>query len=287
MPKVNINSLISKAAEKLQSVGIETGAAEAEIILCELLEVDRLELYLRGPSLIDDELTAKFNGIIQKRLTRYPLQYILGSVWFFGRKFLVDESVMVPCPETELLLDSVLRAARQLASDPVRLLDVGTGSGVVAISTKLENENLDVTASDISAQSLDVARQNAARFDVEDKIRFIESDLFEALDKSEKFDIIASNPPYIADGEYESLPPEVKADPKKSLLAGEKGLDVIERLIRFAPDHLCSPGFLIFEIGYDQSQELFEIVGSDSRYTDCSLLRDLNDIDRVFICRVQ
>jgi release factor glutamine methyltransferase len=287
MPKVNLNSLISEAAKKLQGVGIETGASEVEMILCELLEIDRLQLYLRGPSLIDDELTAKFNGIIERRLTRYPLQYILGSAWFFGRKFLVNESVMVPCPETELLLDSVLRAARQLSSDPVRLLDIGTGSGVVAISAKLENENLDVTAFDISARALETARQNAARFDVEDKVRFIESDLFEALDKSEKFDIIASNPPYIANGEYESLPPEVKADPKKSLLAGEKGLDVIERLIRFAPDHLCSPGFLIFEIGYDQSRELFEIVGNDNRYDDCSLFRDLNDIDRVFICRAQ
>jgi release factor glutamine methyltransferase len=283
---INLNLLISGAAEKLKEVGIEAGTSEAEIILCDLLDCDRLRLYLEGPKLITSDIVNRFNNIIEKRLKRYPLQYILGSAWFFGRKFIVNESVMVPCPETELLLDTVLRAARWCRSVPVRLLDIGTGSGVVAISARMENPTLDVTATDISPKALDVARQNAAGLGVIDEINFIESDLFDALPDGNKFDIIAGNLPYIAEDTYEDLPPEVKADPKTSLLAGEKGLDIIKPLIKEAPDYLNRPGYLAFEIGYDQGEILFEIIDRDKRYIDALLFKDLNDIDRIFLCKV-
>lgn len=286
MAAYNLNKLIAETGQKLEAVGIESGLAEAELILCDLLDFDRLHLYLHGPSMIDAELLEKFDRIIEKRLTRYPLQYILGSSWFYGRKFLVNEDVMVPCPETELLLESILRSSRFCKSDPVKLLDIGVGSGVVAISAKLENEYLDVTAIDISDEALHVARVNAGRFEVEDEIRFIRSDLFEAVGQDERFDIISSNPPYISDSEYEGVEPEVKADPRLAMLAGPKGLDIINRLLAEAPDYLTRPGYLMFEIGFDQSQEIFKIVQSDGRYSDCSLLKDLSDIDRVVICKV-
>ena len=285
MSATNLNKLIADAGRKLQKVGIEAGAAEAEIILCDILDCDRLFLYLHGPSMIDDEVVDKFNSIIEKRLTRYPLQYILGSAWFYGRKFVVNESVMVPTPETELLLESALRAVRFCRSDPVKFLDVGVGSGVVGISAKLENKALDITAIDISEAALHVARFNADRFEVDGSIQFLQSDLFETLPK-ERFDIIVSNPPYITEGDYDGLEPEVKADPKLALVSGPKGLDFIERLIAESPDHLIRPGFLMFEMGYNQSQEIFEMVRSDGRYADYSLLKDLADIDRVIICKV-
>ncbi len=283
----NLNLLISAAARKLNAAGIESGVAEAEIILCDLLDCDRLRLYLEGPRLINNDIVKRFDEVIEKRQSRYPLQYILGSAWFYGRKFAVNENVMVPCPETELLLDSVLRAARWAHSVPVRLLDIGTGSGVVAISAKLEDMSLEVTASDISPEALEVAVENARRHGVLGKVSFVESDLFTAIDPAEKFDIIASNAPYIAEIDYNGLPPEVKADPKISLLAGEKGLDIIERLVAEAPDYLARPGYLLFEIGYDQARELFEMIDQDGRYADCSLFKDLNDIDRVFLCRIE
>jgi release factor glutamine methyltransferase len=285
MSVMNLNKLIADAGRKLQEVGIEAGPAEAEIILCDVFDCDRLFLYLHGPSMIDDDIIGRFNAVIEKRLTRYPLQYILGSAWFYGRKFVVNESVMVPCPETELLLESALRAVRFCCSNPVKLLDVGVGSGVVAISTKLGNKALDVTAVDISEEALHVARFNADRFEVDGSIQFLQSDLFEALPK-ERFDIIVSNPPYIKESDYDGLEPEVKADPKLALVAGPKGLDFIERLIAESPDHLTRPGFLIFEMGYNQSQEIFEMVRADSRYADYSLLKDLADIDRVIICKI-
>lgn len=283
---INLNAVIANAAKKLVAAGIEAGAAEAEIVLCELLDFDRLHLYLHGPSLIDENLLREFDAIIERRATRYPLQYILGSAWFYNRRFIVNEAVMVPCPETELLLESALRLARRCQSVPVRLLDIGAGSGVIAVTAKLENEALDVTAVDISPDALAVAKQNAEAFELDGQIRFVQSDLFASLNKNERFDIIASNPPYIADHEYPTLPPEVKADPKTALLGGEKGLDIIVRLVREAPDHLTRPGYLLFEIGYDQSKEVFALIENDNRYAEFSLLKDLADIDRVVICKV-
>ncbi len=283
----NLNKLIADAAVKLAAVGIDDGAVEAELILCELFDFDRLHLYLHGPSLIDDEMVRRFDGVITRRLTRYPLQYILGHAWFFGRKFIVNEAVMVPCPETELLLDGLLRGVRFCRSNPVRLLDVGVGSGVIAVSAKLENPLMDVTAVDISDEALAVARQNAAQYEVDQSIRFMRSDLFAGLDKSERFDIVASNPPYIASAEYSTLPPEVKADPKVALVAGERGLDVITRLIAEAPEHLTRPGFLMFEIGYNQAGDVFAMIEKNARYGSATLLKDLSDIDRVVVCRVE
>ena len=286
MAPINVSALIAGAAEKLDAVGIDDGAAEAELVLCELLDVDRLHMYLHGPTLIDDDIVRQFDAVIDKRLTRRPLQYILGSAWFYGRKFIVNENVMIPTPETELLLDTSLRAVRFCRSNPVRLLDIGTGSGVIALSAKLENPALDVTAVDISPKALDVARENAERFEVADDIRFVESDLLEALDRSHQFDIIACNPPYIRTAEYEGLEPEVKAEPQLALLAGPKGLDVIERLITQAPDRMTHPGFLLFEIGYNQADDVLSLVRDDGRYPECIIMKDLDDRDRVALCKV-
>ncbi|MEZ5360619.1 MAG: peptide chain release factor N(5)-glutamine methyltransferase [Candidatus Zixiibacteriota bacterium] len=287
MPDTNINELITEAEKKLLAAGIDAGKAEAEIILCELLDCERLKLYLDGHTMITPEIIDRFNQIVEKRLTRYPLQYILGSAYFYGRKFVVNESVMVPCPETELLLESVLRSARLSNSNPVRLLDIGTGSGVVSVSSKLENPDLDVTASDISPDALAVAQKNAGRFGVLEKIRWVESDLFENIDAGMTFDIIASNPPYINSDDYDTLPPEVKADPTLSLLGGKQGMEIIDRLLKQAPDYLNPSGTLAFEIGYDQADLIFERVESDDRYVRCSLLKDLADIDRVVVCKVR
>ena len=128
-PKVNLNAVIAGAAKKLEAAGIDAGAVEAEIVLCELLDFDRLHLYLHGPTVIDDKLLEEFDAIIEKRTTRYPLQFLLGTAWFYNRRFIVNEAVMIPCPETEQLLETALSLARRCTSDPVRLLDIGAGSG--------------------------------------------------------------------------------------------------------------------------------------------------------------
>lgn len=283
--QVNLTGVIQQAAVRLRAAGIDAAEAEAEIILCHLLLTERLQMYLEGANKITPEILAKFEAIVTKRETRYPLQFILGEQYFYGRRFFVNESVMIPTPETELLCENAVRYLNLIDTDAPAVLDVGTGAGVIAVTVALEAPQVRMTALDISADALEVARKNASDLGASD-ITFRESDLFSALDAGERFDLVLSNPPYIADGEYDGLPPEVKADPRIALTSGERGLDIIKRLIAEAPKHLKPGGKFMFEIGYDQAEWIAEIVEADERYRSHVLQKDLNDIDRLFILSV-
>lgn len=280
-----VNQLISVAGVRLQSAGIESGAAEAEIVLCYLLKCERLDLFLSGEKRIDDNIKARFDEIISKRETRYPLQYILGEAYFYGRRFSVDENVMVPTPETELLCENALRYIAYRDFESPAVLDVGCGSGVIAVTMKLESPIAQITSLDLSAAALQVAQENAEALGARD-IVFIESDMFDALDSDSSFDLILSNPPYISDGDYGGLPPEVKADPRLALTSGEQGLDIIKRLLAEGPKYLNDGGKLMFEIGYGQAELIQPLVDDDDRYVSSVLMKDLNDIDRIFILSV-
>ena len=282
MSETKLLRLINNAAEKLSQAGIDAGVAESEIILCHLLDCDRLELYLNGPVKISEEVERRFEEILAKRLTRYPLQYILGESYFYGRKFKVDERVMVPTPETELLCENAVRFLQYAGIESPRCLDVGCGSGVIAITVALEYPQCDMTAVDISEGALEVARANAGALGAE-SIRFAQSDLFTGVADGETFTLILSNPPYIADGEYDALPPEVKADPRIALTSGADGLDTIVPMIEQAPQYLSEGGRVMFEIGYDQRDKVRGIVDADPRYTSIVIMTDLNDIDRLVI----
>ncbi|MFZ5979850.1 MAG: peptide chain release factor N(5)-glutamine methyltransferase [Candidatus Zixiibacteriota bacterium] len=280
---VNLSKFITDRAFLLEQAGIDQGKAEIELILCHLLGVERLKLYMAGGQLLTAEVLERFDKIMNRRLERYPLQYILGEAWFYGRKFTVSEAVMVPTPETELLCELALKRIREMRPDCPRLLDIGVGSGVIAVTLANELDRADIVAVDISQAALAIARKNAAALGGEEKIEFRRSDLFEAVRPDERFDIILSNPPYISDEDYRGLPPEVLADPKIALVAGELGLDVIDKIISRAPDFLKTDGRLMFEIGYNQAARVAQLTEQDSRYRAIDIVRDLNDIDRVVI----
>lgn len=275
------HQLIKDAEERLRQAGIESPAAEVELVLLHLLDVERINLYLYGDRLINDNILAKFQKIIEKRATRYPLQFILKEAWFYGRRFFVSPDVMIPTPETELLCVTALNFLKYGKLDAAKVLDLGVGSGVISVTVAAEYDNVDITAVDISENALKVAQKNAAIFGVTKKISFICSDLFDALDTKHKFHLILSNPPYISDGEYDGLPPEVLADPKISLVSGSEGMDIINRIIKQAPDYLVEGGALMFEIGYDQAEKVAKAVEQDERYKSYSILKDLNNIDRI------
>ena len=281
--KAHIGTMISKYAHELTEAGIDCAEAECELILCYVLEVDRLNLYLHGESLIDEKAIAKIENIISKRIRRYPLQYILGESWFYGRCFYVDESVMIPTPETELLCKAAIGFCETRRIQRPHILDVGTGSGVISITLTCELADANITAVDISEQALEVAKKNAKTLALEKKINFSKSDMFEKLNKTMKFDLILSNPPYITEEEYKTVPPEVKADPKIAITSGTDGLDTIRVILEKAPDYLAENGRIMFEIGHKQSEKISQIVESDSRYNSISILKDLNDIDRIVI----
>ncbi|MFH2037723.1 MAG: peptide chain release factor N(5)-glutamine methyltransferase [Candidatus Zixiibacteriota bacterium] len=286
MDKYELQSLIKTSEEKLRASGIECAAAEIEIILEHLLEVDRIDIYMYGPQLIDNNIIEKFNQIVDKRSTRFPLQYILGESYFYGRKFMVNRDVMVPTPETEILCELAINYIKNEGLESPQILDVGAGSGVISVTVASELPVAWVTSLDISQGALATARKNAAIYGVESQIDFRKSDLFESLRPDEKFDLILSNPPYISEKEYETLPPEVLSDPKVALTSGTEGLDIIKRLIAEAPPFLKEKGRLMFEIGYNQADKIAEISAKDKRYRTFHLIKDLNDIDRVVILSV-
>ena len=283
MKNRSIPQIISQNSKILIDAGIEQGQAEIEIVLCNLLEVDRLNLFLEGENRIDNEIIKKLDKIVSRRATREPLQYILEESWFYGRKFFVSPAVMIPTPETEILCECGIRFINQSNVESPKILDIGVGSGVISITVASELKVCKLTALDISNSALEVAKQNAEIHKVTDKIEFRESDFFSSLKTDERFDLILSNPPYISDGEYEELPPEVLADPKVALTSGNEGMDAIEEIVSQAPNFLNTSGKIMFEIGYNQAELVKEITAQDNRYNSITILKDLNETDRVVI----
>ncbi len=271
---------------RLKKAGIESATAEVEIILEYVLQIERIDVYLHGATLLDENTLARFDEIIKERCTRKPLQYILGEMYFYGRKFLVSPAVMVPTPETEILCDLAINYIKNEKLPAPDILDIGAGSGVICVTMACEIPDAKITALDISQDALRIARKNAERWEVSGRIKFLESDAFKALDINNRFDLILSNPPYISDNEYRELPPEVLADPKIALTSGAEGLDFIKIIIEKAPYYLKNKGRLMFEIGYDQAEKVARLTEKDSRYRSIAIMRDLNDIDRVVILSI-
>lgn len=279
----HLPKFISERAAVLEAAGINSAAAEIEWILCHVLGVDRLSLYLHGAELLSDERIGRVDSIVKRRATRYPLQYILEESWFYGRRFYVSPAVMAPTPETELLCEQAIKFLRTRETCCPRALDVGVGSGVIAVTVAVEVPSSHVVALDISLEALAVARRNGTQLCRGFRIEFRQSNLFAAVRESERFDVIVSNPPYIAEPDYPSLMPEVLADPKIAMTSGEEGLDIIKAIVAKAPDHLAPGGRIMFEIGYGQAEKVAKLTEQDERYNSISILRDLNNIDRIVI----
>jgi release factor glutamine methyltransferase len=279
----HLAEFITTHTERLEAVGIDHAAYEIEWILCHLLKVDRLHLYLDGLKSFDQSLSAEFDGIMERRLTREPLQYILQYAPFYGRDFYVSPAVMVPTPETETLCETALDYLDELKIEQPRVLDVGVGSGVISVTIAAEWRNSCVVGLDISEDAIAVARRNAEAQGVAERIEFRHSDLFSSVGPHERFELILANPPYIAEPDYDGLSPEVRADPKIAMTAGPEGMDIIRRLVEHAPAYLAERGRLMFEIGYDQAEKVAVLTAGDPRYTSISIIRDLNDMDRIVV----
>jgi release factor glutamine methyltransferase len=282
-PAPYLPHFISERAKILEDAGVECARVEVEWMLCHVLEVDRLNLYMHGQELLNDQATKRIDEIMARRVKRYPLQFILEEAFFYGRKFFVNSSVMAPTPETESLCEAAIGTIRTHKLSAPRILDVGTGSGVIAVTMAAEVDDISVVALDISGDALEVAKKNGRDLDVADKIDFRLSDFFAAIAPEEKFDIIMSNPPYITDGDYPTLQREVLEDPKIAMVGGADGLDAIRAIIAKAPDHLTPGGRIMFEIGFGQVDQIAKITEDDPRYTSFSYLKDLMGVDRIII----
>jgi release factor glutamine methyltransferase len=218
-------------------------------------------------------------ALVVRRRKREPVAYILGRREFYRHSFEVTRDVLIPRPETEVLVD---RALDVLPQSAVRALDLCTGSGAIAVTLALERPELQVDATDISEAALAVATRNAAALGVADRVHFQRGDLFEALRERRRYHLIAANPPYVADSEWSDLAPEIREhEPRGALLAGAEGLDVLARLCAGAADWLEPGGTLLFEVGHLQAPRVIELLSAQGRFEDVTPHKDLSGIARI------
>ena len=286
---VRILEVINKTTPFFEKQGVESPRLTIELLLAHLLKKKRLDLYLEFERELDEATLAKLRELVKRRAGGEPLQYITGETEFCGLKFMVDKRVLIPRPETELLVEVVLERLKGRAPAPPTqhptVLDVGTGSGCIAITLAKKLPDAEISAWDISPEALEVARGNAALHQVEKKVRFFESDLLEKLSSSFVAEAIVSNPPYIADGELAKLPKEVRGfEPVRALAAGEDGLKVIRRLVMNARRALSPSGFVALEIGAGQRDAVEGIFGQQG-YRVAEVVKDLQGHERVVVAQ--
>lgn len=287
--------ILKKTEEKFKSEGIQNPRLDAEALLSKVLGLNRVGLYTEYERILTEEEIDSFLKMVERRLRREPLQYILGSTEFYGLEFLVTPDVLIPRPETELLVEEAIKLLTVNGSR-FTILDLCTGSGCIAIAIAknlrlISGRSLmgsKIYAIDISAKALNVARENARRHKVEDRINFIQGDLFGPFMVQDSwFNLIVSNPPYIPSHEIDHLQPEVSSyEPRKSLDGGPDGLRYIEKIIEEAPTYLSSGGSLLLEIGHDQRDRLLKMMEEKGVYQRPEFIKDHAGIDRVVKVRI-
>ncbi len=283
-PGKSIFDLILWTEERIRECGVEEPRREALFMLSHLVGVKPTELLRRFSHRLNGSKVELLNEWIERRARREPLQYILGETEFWGLNFIVDSSVLIPRPETEHLVEEAVRLLRGMSpEEELRVCDLCTGCGCIAISIAKEVPSARIIATDISAQALGVAHRNAELNRVEDKIRFLEGDLFTPLrDYREAFHIITANPPYVRKAELEELQPEIRLyEPFLALDGGEEGLSFIRTIVREAPSYIKAGGYLVLEIGYGQKDAVLEMMEESGEFTEVRVRKDYGGTDRV------
>ena len=260
--------------------GLGTPRLDAEVLLANLLGRDRVALYTHFDQPLADGELAAYRALIKRRLAGEPVAYLVGKQEFWSLSFAVDPRVLIPRPETEGLVEAVLKLVEGRPAPSVA--DIGTGSGAIAVALAQERPDARLVAVDSSADALAVARQNALTHG--SVIEFFVGDLLGPLAGRGPFDVIVSNPPYVAEGDFSSLPAEVKREPRGALLAGVDGLDAIRRLVAGARAHLADAGVLALEVGAGQAQTVMELL-REAGYRAIEVQNDLAGIARVVIGR--
>lgn len=297
--------------------GIDDARLEAELLLAHALEIERIQLYVQHDRQVTDPALSAFRELVRRRADHVPTQYLLGEVHFRHLTLKVTPAVLIPRPETEILVDEALAILQpkkrptwqfdhgeftERSSPPdqelidtgagppppaePRVLDLCTGSGCIAVAVASECPRARVVATDLSGEALAVARENVESYGLTDRVMLLEGDLFAplaGLGKDERqFDLITANPPYVSQADLASLMPEVRDhEPHQALAAGPDGMDIIERIISDAPAHLAAGGHLLTEIGYDQADAVRELLAGNEDFELVGIRKDLAGHERV------
>jgi len=246
--------LIAWGRAELFRAGIEEGQEECERVLMKLLGCSRSEIYLKEHELNLSDVRRKFLALLEERQKRIPLAYLLKEADFWQEILYVDERCLIPRPETEILVEQVLKALGKDAGKKFSLLDIGTGSGAIAIAILRVYKNAQGTLLDASKEALEVAHENLKRYALEGRAKLAHGDLFQPFSKDEKWDLIVSNPPYLSEKDFVEIQEELKFEPKGALDGGKDGLDFYRRIISAAKEHLAHGGRLVVEVGQGQAE---------------------------------
>lgn len=280
---MTIKEIIIRYSKELEEIS-PTPRLDVETLLQKALGVDRLYILLNLDNDLSEDEEKTFNKFIEERLNNRPIAYIVGNREFMGLDFYVQEGVLIPRPDTEVLVEEVIELAKDKGQ--IEILDIGTGSGAITVSLAKYLENAKLTSVDISEIALEIGKKNAISNNVEDRINFVKSDLFSSLNKNQKFDIIVSNPPYIKREVIDTLDKQVKDfEPYNALEGGIDGLDFYRAITTQAKDYLKEGGVLAYEVGHDQSEDVSKLMEMDG-YTNIYTRKDLQQIDRVVIGNV-
>jgi release factor glutamine methyltransferase len=255
---------------------------DAELLLRHLLQHERAALLARWNERLHEDEAAEYVAFLERRHKGEPIQYITGEASFYGLTFHVTPAVLIPRPETEHLVEKVIALCRGV--ERPRIVDVGAGSGAIAVALAHELPQAQVTATDISVEALAIAKENAKRNNVTERVRFLQGDLLAPI-AAERFDVVASNPPYVSSGDRASLDVEVRDyEPETALFAGPDGLAVYRRLIPQAAGVLVPGGHIVLEIGYDQRDAISHLLTATG-FEDVEVVPDLQGIARVAVAR--
>lgn len=275
-------TILNKASKFLSEKGSPSPTLDAEVLLANVLGMQRIDLYVNYDRPLDKRELAGYREAIARRAKLEPVAYITGKKEFYSREFKVNNNVLIPRPETELLVEKVLGYIENFEIESPMILDLCTGSGALAITLDLELEDATITATDIAKESLVVARENAKTHNA--SVEFIEGDLFTGV--NQKFDIIVSNPPYIPTESWEKLEPNVKLyEPKIALDGGEDGLLFYRRIINESPSYLKDAGALFLEIGQNQDIDVAKLAEMSKVFAPAMVAKDLAGINRVIFLK--
>ena len=278
---MNIKELLKRSDQFLAERGVESSRLDVEVLMADLLDMERINLYVKYDYPLKSSEIDSYREMIKKRAQRIPVAYITEKKEFMSLEFKVKEGVLIPRPDTENLVETVIEYCRQNQLQQPQIIDVGTGSGAIAVSLAHYLSEAKVVGVDLSAQALKVARENMQKHELSERMSILKSDLLAEFIKREirGIDIIVSNPPYISEAEMEKLPPEVKKEPETALEAGEDGLAYYRRLIPQAEKVLKKGGKLFLEIGYQQAEAVKNIFSE--HWSAVEVKKDYSENDRI------
>ncbi len=284
MSSLNILKVLNQTALKFQEKEFSSSRLDAEVLLSAYLKTDRSGLYANSERLITDEEFNGFSNWVKRRQKKEPVAYITGRKEFWSLSFEVNPAVLIPRPETELLVEEILKVCSEMKGQKTEILEVGTGSGAISVAVASDFKKAHIVATDKSIEAIKVAGKNAVNNGVMERISFLHGNLFKTV--SGKFDIIVSNPPYISEEEFERLPAEIRNfEPKGALLAGPDGTEFHYALIREGSHYLKSGGWLFLEIGAGQKGAVEDMLKKNKVYDSIGFRTDYGGIERVAMAR--